>query len=131
MQVRALGDAHPHVITLGLDSNFGGSCASDLIDTLSSRSSSSLKRINLLEKAAKRYQAIHSAHLANLRGIAIAANKLKRASQQKSIGAMAKALKSSGSAPLIRVREGKGPNATIHTHPLEVDRVVRESMGEI
>ena len=72
---------NPHAITMGLDSSFGGSCAADLLDTLSSSTASPLKRIMLLEKAAKRYLDIHSAHLAKLRGLAIAANNTKRTNQ--------------------------------------------------
>ena len=84
-----------------------------------------------MEKAAQRYQNIHQAHLTRMASKRKAANKEKRVKQQKNIGTMSKALKFSIGAPLVRIREGSGASAIIHTHFLEGDRVVRESMGEI
>ena len=50
---------------------------------------------------------------------------------QQSTGAMSKELRSATAPPLQRLREVKQGKDIFQTHPLEVDRVIREALGEI
>ena len=124
--------AKPGHITQGLqDDPLLRSKASDLRDVLTNDDVSSLKQTFALEHAASRYAAIHSAQLHKLQQSIIANRKAAKQGLQKSIGSMCRATKSTSATPIVRMRDGEGPDATIHTHPLEIDRIIRETMGSI
>ena len=105
--------------------------AGDVAAALSNADASLFKRIFVLEHAAARYAAIHRAQLQRLQSRFVASRKQKKVQQQKDIGSMCRALNRSHAAPIARMREGEGHCAPIRTHPLQVDNIIRTTMGKI
>ena len=105
--------------------------AGDLKDAFLTEEISSLKQNFALEHAAARYSSLHQVQLQRLQPDIIIKRKAAKQQMQKSIGSMCRAIKSSRAAPIVRMREGEGHDAKIHSHPLEVDRIIRETMGTV
>ena len=55
----------------------------------------------------------------------------ERKDKERSMGAMCKDVRGSSAPPLQRLREVVQDKEIIQTHPLEVDRIIREALGAI
>ena len=103
----------------------------DVIDLLAMPSPPPLRAAIALDLAAERLKQIHHQQLVHHNATIIEQRKEQRRLKERSMGDMCKDVRGASCPPLLRLREGVNGKDTIQTHPLEVDRVLRESLGAI
>ena len=84
-----------------------------------------------LDLAAERLKQIHHQQLVHHNASIIEQRKEQRRLKERSMGDMCKDVRGATCPPLQRLREVVNGKDVIQTHPLEVDRVIRESLGAI
>ena len=103
----------------------------DVIDLLAMPHPPPLRTALALDLAAERLKQIHHQQLVHHNASIIEQRKEQRRLKERSMGDMCKDVRGVTCPPLQRLREVVHGKDVIQTHPLEVDRVIRESLGAI
>ena len=84
-----------------------------------------------LDLAAERLKQIHRQHMLQHNATILEQRIAQRKAKECSMGAMCNDVRDSSAPPLQRLREVVQDKEIIQTHPLEVDRIIRDTLGAI
>ena len=105
--------------------------ASELTQRLTAGETSGHSIVLFLQLAAQRYEALRDMHLEVDMKKRNQQRKAQQKAKQASIGGMVKTLKGNLVPQISRLRRSGPEGDAIITHPLEIDELLRQSMGEI